>query len=116
MRIDHLLLCGLALAALACGSESTSPDPTIVASISLTPATIDTLFAVGETAQLDAVARNVSGATVSGATVSFQSSAVAVATVSQTGMVTAAGNGTATITAASGTATATTTVRVRQKL
>jgi plastocyanin len=114
MRGAHLLLGGLVLVVLGCGSEGTSP-PT-VATITLTPATFDTLFSLGETFQLSAVPKDGSGATVSGATVSFQSSAQNVATVTADGLVTAVANGTATVTATSGSATASATVRVRQKL
>jgi plastocyanin len=116
MRAAHLLL-GVALVALGCGGSGDSgTGPPTVASVTLTPATIDTLFSIGESAQLGAVAKDASGATVPGATIAFQSSAIAVATVSPTGAVSAAGNGSATITATSGSASASVVVRVRQKL
>lgn len=109
------ILVGLALLTLGCGSEGTTPEPT-VASVAVTPATVDTLFSIGETAQLFAVARDAGGAAVAGAAVSFQSSATAVAAVTPAGLVTALGNGVATITASSGSVGTPVTVRVRQKL
>ena len=111
------LLCGLVLVALGCGgSGGTDPGPVTVASVALTPANIDTLFSLGETAQLSAVAKDASGATVPGAAVSYQSSAATVATVTGQGLVSAVGNGGATITATAGSVSASATVRVRQKL
>jgi len=109
------LLSGLTVVALGCGSESTSPGPTVT-SVTLTPAVIDTLFSFGETAQLSAAAKDGSGARVPGAAIAYQSSATSVATVTQEGAVTAVGNGVATVTATSGTASASVVVRVRQQL
>jgi plastocyanin len=106
---------GLVLCALACGSGSTTPDSTVT-SIALGPATLDTMFSVGETVQLSAVARGRSGGSVAGALIALQSSATDVATVTNDGIVTAVGNGAATITASVGSVSASTTVRVRQKL
>ena len=55
-------------------------------------------------------------ATLAGATVTWANSAASVATVSATGLVTAAGNGTATITATAGSASGTATVTVAQEV
>lgn len=70
-----------------------------VATVTVDPTTL--ALRVGATGQLTASARSADGATVGGATISWSSSAPAVATVSATGVVTALTAGTATITATS---------------
>ena len=72
------------------------------------------LSAVGATVQLAATVRDQDGNAMAGASVTWASSANAVATVSASGLVTAAGNGTATITATSGSASGTASVTVAQ--
>ncbi len=73
---------------------------TPVASVSVTPATAQ-LTLGGATSQLTAVARDANGAPLSGRTIVWTTSSAAVATVSQTGVVTAVTAGAATITATS---------------
>ena len=75
-----------------------------VASLSLSASL--TSIKVGQTATLTVVARNGSGAVIPQPPVSYSSSATAVATVSQAGVVTAASVGSATITAQSGSVSA----------
>ena len=79
--------------------------------IVITPASA-TLFAIGETVQLHATVKDEKAQTVPGATVTWQSSNTAVASVNPSGLVTARGSGTATITATSGGKTATATITV----
>jgi plastocyanin len=98
-----------------CGGGGTGPDD-LVASITLTPSSIDTLFSFGDTVRISASPRDASGALVPGATSAFESSSASVAAVSETGLVTASGNGVTTVTATSGGASASLTVRVRQRL
>lgn len=81
------------------------------ASITLTPATIGDLVQ-GQTQQLTSRVADASGNVITNATVLYTTSNSAVATVSATGLITAAGSGTATITATSGTATASVAVTV----
>ncbi len=88
------------------------PDP-VATTVEVTPAT-STLSALGETVQLTATVSDQNGNVMSGASVTWSSGDVSVATVSATGLVTAAGNGTATITATSGNASGTATVMVEQ--
>lgn len=82
-----------------------------VATVSVSPASIP--LVPGETSQFSATTRDAGGATLSGRAVAWSSSNAAVATVSQTGLVTAVGAGTTTISATSegrsGTATVTVT-------
>jgi plastocyanin len=116
MRSIHLLVAS-SLAVLGCGGGGDAgTGPVAVATVALAPATIDTLFSIGDSVTLAAVARDAAGATVPGATIAFQSTSVAVATVAPSGAVTAVGNGSSTITATSGAATASVVVRVRQRL
>jgi hypothetical protein len=90
----------------ACGSElGTGPDPDpdpdpdpTVASVTITPATA-LLAAAGGTQQFTATARDADGATISGKTFSWRSSAQSVATVNSSGLATAVADGSATITA-----------------
>jgi TolB protein len=70
-------------------------------SISLTP-TLDTLFAIGDTLRVAAVAFDRNGNPLPEAAFRWQSSQSSVAAVAQTGTVTAAANGTATIGASMG--------------
>ncbi|WP_420441702.1 Ig-like domain-containing protein [Candidatus Palauibacter sp.] len=110
-------LAGLAGAA-ACGDGATdppAPDPLRPATVTVTPATVQ-FRALGATAQLAAEVRDQNGQTMAGAGVTWLSSAPAVASVSSTGQVTAAGNGTATITANAGSASGTSMVTVAQEV
>ena len=109
------LLGGLVVVALGCGAGSTVPDLTI-ASVALTPATVDTLFSLGDTVRLTASPRDRAGIAVPGAVVTFQSSAMGVATVSAEGLVATVGNGVATITATANGISTAVVIRVRQKL
>src|SRR2546425_291158 len=88
----------LALAAgvIGCGSEKGPTEPAIppVASVQVTPA-FDTLTALGQTHQLAAVAKDASGAAISGKTFTWASSAPSVVSVDA-----ATGPGSVTITAA----------------
>ena len=93
------------------GTEPLSPDPPRATTLTVTPATAERT-ALGATVQLTAEVRDQNGNVMSGATVSWSSSAPAVAAVDGSGMVTAAGNGTATITATAGSASGSTTVTV----
>ena len=109
-----------ALWTYACGDgttepDSPQPDPPRATMLTVTPATIQ-LTAVGATAQLTAEVRDQNGQVMAGATVTWSSSAAAVATVDASGLVTAAGNGTATITASAGSASGTATVTVAQEV
>ena len=89
----------------------TSPPPAPVATVAVSPGTAS--FAVGGTQQLTATLRDASGNVLMGRTVTWTSSALTVATVSGSGLVTALLAGTTTITATSegqsGTATVTVT-------
>lgn len=79
-----------------CG-EPTKPSPRVTAVVVTSP--IGTRLAVGRTVQLDASARDASGAEVRGVALTWTSSAPDVAEVSGTGVVTGRAEGTATITA-----------------
>ncbi|HEX9563462.1 MAG TPA: Ig-like domain-containing protein [Gemmatimonadaceae bacterium] len=105
-----ILAAGTALLVVGCGDDPAAPDP-VVATVSVSPATV-TLTAVGETTQLTANARTGDGAEVSGRSYSWQSSDIAVVTVTGSGLVTAVGNGSATITATTGSVSGSATVEV----
>ena len=87
-----------------------TPAPTTVAVV---PATAE-LTALGATVQLSAEVRDQDSRAMAGATVSWSSSAVTVATVDAAGDVTAVGKGTATITASAGPASGSAVVTVTQ--
>ncbi len=86
-----------------------------VTAVAVLPAA-DTLVALGVTVRLVAEATDAGGHEVAGAEFSWASSNDAVATVNESGLVTAADNGTATITATAGSASGTATVTVAQEV
>lgn len=79
------------------GTASVTVDAPAVASVTVSPASAS--LEVGQTRQLSATVRDVRGDVVTGRTVTWSSSSSAVATVSSTGLVTAAGPGEASIAA-----------------
>jgi uncharacterized protein YjdB len=85
---------------------------TAVASVTLTPATGE-LTVGGTPGQLTAAARDANNIVLTGRTFTWSTSSSAVATVSQTGLVTAVAAGTATITATSEGRSGTATITVR---
>ena len=93
------------------GTASVTVSNTPVASVTVSPATAS--LTVGQTAQLTATTKDANGNILSGRPVTWSTSNASVATVSSSGLVTAAGAGSATITAMSegksGTATITVT-------
>lgn len=106
--------------AAGCGDGATDPpsplpDPPRPTTIETNPATAR-LTALGTTIQLSAQVRDQNGQVMTGTTVTWASSASAVATVSAAGLVTASGNGTATITATTGGVSGTASVTVAQQV
>ena len=106
--------------AYACGDGTTEPpplppDPPRPTTVTVSPATAE-LTALGATVQLSAEVRDQNGQVMAGATVTWASSAAAVATVGASGLVTAVANGGATITATSGAASGSATVSVAQEV
>jgi len=81
----------------ACGSDPTEPSPTDVTSIAVTAPSLS--LQVGETMQATARLFNSVGDEVTTKTAAWSSSNTAVATVSQSGLITAVSAGAATITA-----------------
>ena len=108
---------------LACGdgggSTPTAPTtpttPTPVATSITLSATSLSFSLIGATQQLSATVKDQSGATMSGASVSWATSNPSIASVSSAGLVTALTDGTATITATVGSLQATATVSVAQE-
>ena len=120
MRHQRLLLflsavLSVTLWTYACGDGTTEPppDPPRPTTVTVSPATAE-LGALDATVQLSAQVQDQNGQVMSGATVTWSSSAAAVATVDASGLVTAVANGTATITATAGSASGSATVTVAQ--
>ena len=117
-RIPVAVLAALAWAA-GCGDGATDPtpqpppDPPRPTTVTVSPPTAR-LAALGATVQLTAGVLDQNGQALAGATVTWESSDAAVATVSGAGLVTAVDNGTATITARAGAASGTAAVTVMQ--
>ena len=104
----------------ACGGDSATtpvepPEPARPTTLTVSPAT-DELTALGATVQLTATVHDQNDRVMAGATVTWTSSAISVATVDASGLVTAAGNGTATITASAGSASGSAVVTVTQSV
>ena len=113
------MLAGM-LWASGCGDGATepptpTPDPPQPTTVTVGPATTQ-LTALGATVQLTAEVRDQNGQVMGGASVIWASSTPEVATVSSSGLATAAGNGIATITATAGSASGTATVTVAQEV
>ncbi len=111
-----IIFCVLVTAACGGGSDiTTNPPPPpatpTVASVALTAPR--RLLSAGEEVQFTATAKDAQGAAVSGATITWTSSASAIATVDATGKVHGASGGTAIITAAASSQQDTATVTVR---
>ena len=106
-QCSRLLIVAFALTACSGSSE---PDPPTVATVEVTPGTADRQ--VGETVQLSAALKDASGNVLSGQSVTWQSSATNVASVSGSGLVTAVALGSTTITATSNNKTGVSTINV----
>lgn len=98
----------ISLLVLACG-DSTAPLPP-VETVEVTPSVASR--EVGQTVQLSATVKDASGNILSGRAVTWSSTANAVASVSASGLVTAASLGTVTITAAVGNKSGVATIDV----
>ena len=93
MRTPLPFLALLALVAASCGKSSTAPT---VSQVIVQPASAS-LTSIGQTVQFTATALGVNGNEIAGRTATWSTSDSTVATVSGTGLVTAAGAGSATI-------------------
>ena len=110
-------LVSVTLWASACGDGTTEPppDPPRPTTVKVSPAATE-LVALGATVQLSAEVQDQNGQVMAGATVTWASSAAAVATVDASGLVTAVADGSATITATAGSASGSATVLVAQEV
>ena len=123
IRLFEVVILSALVILTTCGKDSpTKPKPPepppppvspVATRIEITPSTA-MLNAVGQTIQLTARVFDQNNNAMSGATVTWSSSNISVATVSQQGLVTAVKNGVARITATSGSATRSIDVRVMQ--
>ena len=96
-----------------CDGQATDPTPPGVATILVTPAA-ETLEAIGATIQLSAAARDDQANVLAGIVFTWSSASQSVATVSQSGLVTAVGSGITNITAAANTVSGSSSVTVAQ--
>ena len=110
ITIRSLPLFLLGAAGLSCGGSTSGPNGSIVASVTVNDLHRD--VAVGSTAQLSAVAFDNTGAQLVGVTFQWISSDNAIATVSNTGVVTGVAVGTARISAMTGTVSGFTDVTI----
>ena len=101
IRRTHLVLASaLAFVAISCGHDATGPSAPVVQSVTVTPAQFTLRIGQGRTVVV--VARDANGAVISSETPAWSSSNPSIATVSASGLVSAADNGTDTITATVG--------------
>lgn len=110
------LLCLLAAACGGGGGTTVVTPPVVVASVTITPAAAITFGALGRSTSLSAQAKDAAGAVIPGATITWNSTNTAAATVTGSGgVVTAVANGTTQIAAlAGGIPSAPVTVTVAQ--
>ena len=98
----RVLVALLSLAACG-GGDGGGTAPPAVASVAITaPAMAPSFQTLTRTVQFSAVARDAAMATIAGASIAWNSTNSAVATVSGTGLVTAVGNGTTQVSASAG--------------
>lgn len=98
----RVLVALLSLAACG-GGDSGGTAPPAVASVAITaPAMAPSFQTLTRTVQFSAVARDAAMATIAGASITWNSTNSAAATVSGTGLVTAVGNGTTQVSASAG--------------
>ena len=115
-RTLFAIVAAAALWSAACGDEITEPpDPPRPTTVTVSPAMAE-LAALAETVQLSAEVHDQDGQVMAGATVTWASSATAVATVSAAGLVTAVANESATIMATSGSASGSAEITVEQQV
>ncbi|MCY4646765.1 MAG: Ig-like domain-containing protein [Gammaproteobacteria bacterium] len=95
------------------GGDPAEPEPPRPTTVAVSPATAE-LTALGASVQLSARVLDQNGQAMAATNVTWSSSSTAVASVTPTGLVTAAADGTATITATAGRASSTATVTVAQ--
>ena len=114
--VSRGLLCALTLAvvALAAGCGDDPADPPVPATITISPRAA-TLQSLTETVQLTATVQDQNGQAMTGVTITWASRGNQVATVDNSGLVTAAGNGMAIIEASAGTVVGTAEVAVEQQ-
>jgi plastocyanin len=117
--ITLYVLCTAIGAAAGCGGggdDDGGTAPPTVATVTVSPPEPDTLFGIGETVALAAVARTAAGDPVSGTAISFASQNEGIASVTGAGLVQAVAAGATTVTASAGAVTsAPVPIRVRQK-
>lgn len=113
-RETRLLFTGVALIFFACKEGPAGPSNRVV-SVSISPPTVS-LEVLGATTQLTATALSSAGTAVTGRSFTWSSSNLAVAAVSTSGLVTAAGNGAATITASTEGVSGTSSVAVSLRI
>jgi len=105
---------GVAAALTGCDSsiapDSVSGPPSVVATVTVAPA--DAIIFLDGSVQLSAEPKDGAGRVLAGRTVMWTTSAPAIATVSEAGLVRAMGEGTATITATAGVASGSSAVTV----
>ena len=94
-------------------TDTVAPETLVATALTVSPATSG-FSSLGETQQLTATVTDQNGATMSGASVSWASSASTVASASSAGLITAVATGTATITATSGSTSGTVSITVQQ--
>ena len=108
----------VSLSILGCQSDAAGPTDTDAPTPVATTLTLSTsalsFSSLGATEQLTATVLDQNGATMSGASLVWASSASSVVSVTSSGLVTAVSVGTATITASSGAVSGTTAVTVQQ--
>ena len=114
--IPAMAIAGIAMLVLSCGDGPVEPAPPpapVATTVTVNPSSA-ALSALGETARFTAEVRDRNGQVMAGAAVAWTTSDPAVATVSSSGLVTAAGNGQARITASAGAASGSAVVTVLQ--
>lgn len=112
LSVPGRLILALLVAVVSC-QTTTTPDPPVATTITISPSTVAMSF-LGQNSSLGAQVRDQNGDLVNGLTLSWSSSDTGVATVTPGGVVTAVANGSATISVTAEGITGTAEVAVEQ--
>jgi CARDB/Leishmanolysin/Bacterial pre-peptidase C-terminal domain/Bacterial Ig-like domain (group 2) len=113
LHFRHPLRASILLVLAGCQTGTTTPENPIATTVTLSASEIALTF-LGQTSPVGVTVSDQNGESMSGQTIEWSSSDVAIFTVNSSGVVMAVANGSATVTATTGSLSGTATVTVQQ--